>query len=117
MIKLPLQFFAKGSSGARRGSAGGGHARDIHENNNSKKEEPKKEEPKKERPKAKTKGESVTAVSRDAVYEVYVIDHNREIYVADRHGSDILKKMAYRKDRGAWISNGKGYRYVVRKKT
>ena len=116
MMILNLQLFAKSSSGARggrssRGSAGGGHRQDIHGDNSSKKEETKEE-----RRNIKTKGEAVAAVSKEATYEVYVVSHNKEMLVADRSGSDILKKLIYRKDRGAWISPRTGYRYIVRKK-
>lgn len=116
MIKLALQFFAKSASDTNvhgqsmetskytHGSAG---SQNIQSGNNKKEED---------RPKGKTKGESVTAVVKSAVYEVYLIDHGREVLVGERLGSDIIKKMIYRQDRGGWISNKKGLRYNVRRK-
>ena len=64
----------------------------------------------------RTKGESVTAVSKHETYEIYAIKNEKVIYVKDRQGSVILEKMRYDSQRKVWISRSKGNRYTVRKK-
>ena len=114
MIKLDIQMFAKSAAYARESRKSKAKER-FYEEAKKKESEPK-EEPK--QPKKNTKGEAVTSVRTNDQYVVYKRDPDtrKEVPVAIRTGKEVLEKMYYDKDRKSWISNAKGWKYIIRKK-
>ena len=118
MTKLDLQLFAKTSSQMqqyRKSKAISKYAQEAQAPKETKEEEPKQT-------KKRTQGEVVTAVSMREVYQVYKIENGKEVpvmrdgQIVTRTGQQIMDKMIYNKQRGAWISKDKGRKYRIRKK-
>ncbi len=125
MMIFKIQFFAKGSSGGSGGGGGGGVGANTGSQSTTKKEYHSSSGggsgsstggSRIGSGKSKSKGESVSSVSRSETYEIYRVEGGKEEYMRDRDGATILSKMHYDKNRGSWISNDKGRKYVIRKK-
>ena len=117
MMTLNLQMFAKSASqaAAYRKSKAYAKGKTIEaEIKMAEKQKPVTE-------KKPTKGEAVTAVNRQEVYEIYRVEHGKEIPVVKdgnivtRTGAEILQKMVFDKERGVW-KNSQDRRYRVRKR-
>ena len=121
MIKLDLQMFAKSAAYQREQRKK--KTQRIEDKIKAELKEKKEEEKKPEPAKKKQKGEIVTAVRPDELYEVYHIVGGKEVPVTYKNGSIVVRtgeqvkeKFDYSKTREGWISKAGGKRYILRRK-
>ena len=117
MINLNLQTFAKSNSYMQQYRKSKNILKTSAEMRSSGRQERQAED----KPR-NTRGDAVSAVNPREEYELYRIEHGREVPVVRngeqvvRTGQQVMDKMYYNKNREAWVSRDKGLKYRVRKR-